>query len=706
MKKKTIIVIAILLIIGIAVMAALAFNKNQNSVAEKEKTKATESAKIPTVSAYYGDEKIGEINGYTMEMSEQYVRDLIVPIAPTRQMPIKIKANGNKIEHMSYEIKSTDDDRLIDSGVIEKWTEKGDKLSFTYEASAIMKPGTEYFLVLTVSTKQSKNIKYYTRAMVTDQEFVKKQIEFAKNFSDATFDDTKASKLANYIEPDLNLANDNLGQVTIQSSYAMLIWKTLKPEKIDDTQVSAKEFCIKDTGEAGTYTMTYQIKSTNAQNIEEIYNVAETITVWTCAGKQYVLAYEREVNQVWEANKNNVGNAFIDLGIQNITKMDHVESDNGQYIAFAINGDVYLMDIKKKEVTPLFLLDAKSSKGLSETRAKVIKVDDKGNVAYMIYGYSPAEQHVGKNGISIMQYHKEAKETVEEAFIPCTVPAALLQEQLSQLCYVGDGALYIMLDNTVYYVNLKTKEWGTLVANLEPGSYAVNESRTVIAYNTSANEDDSDSITVVDLTDGKKSTISAGEGEKITVYGYTGSNLVYGIRGTKSPKGKYNFFPVYKLEIVDENLDEIKSYSKDNVYITDVEITDNIINIKRWKNGKAIEDDLLLENTVDKVVVADSSYYNDDIKLKELALAFTNNLDASIDLTVEKQGKVTFDSNVEVNSKFETPKDIHYYVYGYGKLQDIFADKNQAIKKAREVYGLVTDENGHKIWTFEENYNN
>lgn len=706
MKKKTIIVIAILLIIGIAVMAALAFNKNQNSVAEKEKTKATESAKIPTVSAYYGDEKIGEMNGYTMEMSEQYVRDLIVPIAPTHQMPIKIKANGNKIEHMSYEIKSTDGDRLIDSGVIEKWTEKGDKLSFTYEASAIMKPGTEYFLVLTVSTKQSKNIKYYTRAMVTDQEFVKKQIEFAKNFSDATFDDTKASKLANYIEPDLNLANDNLGQVTIQSSYAMLIWKTLKPEKIDDTQVSAKEFCIKDTGEAGTYTMTYQIKSTNAQNIEEIYNVAETITVWTCAGKQYVLAYEREVNQVWEANKNNVGNAFIDLGIQNITKMDHVESDNGQYIAFAINGDVYLMDIKKKEVTPLFLLDAKSSKGLSETRAKVIKVDDKGNVAYMIYGYSPAEQHVGKNGISIMQYHKEAKETVEEAFIPCTVPAALLQEQLSQLCYVGDGALYIMLDNTAYYVNLKTKEWGTLVANLEPGSYAVNESRTVIAYNTSANEDDSDSITVVDLTDGKKSTISAGEGEKITVYGYTGSNLVYGIRGTKSPKGKYNFFPVYKLEIVDENLDEIKSYSKDNVYITDVEITDNIINIKRWKNGKAIEDDLLLENTVDKVVVADSSYYNDDIKLKELALAFTNNLDASIDLTVEKQGKVTFDSNVEVNSKFETPKDIHYYVYGYGKLQDIFADKNQAMKKAREVYGLVTDENGHKIWTFEENYNN
>ena len=115
---------------------------------------------------------------------------------------------------------------------------------------------------------------------------------------------------------------------------------------------------------------------------------------------------------------------------------------------------------------------------------------------------------------------------------------------------------------------------------------------------------------------------------------------------------------------------------------------------------------MLLENTEDKAVAANSSYYNDDIKLKELALSFTNNLDASIDLTIEKQGKVTFNSNVEVNSKFETSEDINYYVYGYGKLQDIFADKNEAIKKAREVYGLVTDENGHKIWTFEENYNN
>ena len=44
--------------------------------------------------------------------------------------------------------------------------------------------------------------------------------------------------------------------------------------------------------------------------------VAETVTVWTFKGKNYILAYNREVNQIWDCNENNVGNSFIDLGIQ------------------------------------------------------------------------------------------------------------------------------------------------------------------------------------------------------------------------------------------------------------------------------------------------------------------------------------------------------------------------------------------------------
>lgn len=702
MKKKTIIVAVILLIIGIAVTLALIFNKTQKEDTNGKKIEASVFA-IPEVSGYYGKEKICDINGYVSQLDAQYIRDTIIPIAPNGKMPIKVKANENKIKSIAYEITNTEDGRLIDGGDIDGWKEKEGIVSFSYEASAILEPGTEYFLNINIVTNKHKNIDYYTRVMVTGEEFVEEQIKFAKEFSDNTFDEAKATKLVAYIEPDASLPDDNLGQVTIKSSYGMLTWKDLKPKKVSKTNIVAKEFCIKDSGEAGTYTMTYQIEATNAQKKEERYNVAETITVWTFAGKQYVLAYDREVNQVWKANAANIGNSFIDFGIQNITNIEHVESENQQYISYAINGDIYLMDVLNKEITSVFRLNADSSKKLYETRAKVIKVDDEGNVDYMIYGYSPSDKHVGKNGIFVIQYNKKENQAVEKVFIPCAVPSDILENQLSQLCYIGDGTLYIMLENSMYYVNLETKEWGTLAANLEQGSYAVNQSGTVVAFNTSGGRGNSDSITVVDLTNGKKSIIEAEEGNKVTVCGYAGTNLIYGI-GKENSSESYEFFPIYKLEIVNENLEEIKSYSKNNVYIRDVEITDTIINIKRWKKGKQISDDQLLDNTEAKTVAANSSYYLDDVKQKELALSFTNKLDASAELKVGKTVKVIFDSNAEVVPKFEKSNETNYYVYGYGKLQKICKDKNEAIKAAREAYGLVTNENGQKIWIFEENY--
>lgn len=703
MKKKAIIVISILLIIGIAVTVGLAFNKRQQSSNNESEEEVVKTDRIPQLSAYYGNEKIGDVDGYTMAMEEQFTRDVIIPVAASRQVPMVINVNDNKIKSIAYEIESVEDKRLIDSGEITGWEEKDGKISFTYVASAILDVGTEYFFKITIKSDKYDEVYYYTRIMTSDEDFVQAQIKFAKDFSSRTFDTEKATKLALYLEPDANLANDNLGKITLNNNYSMLTWSTLEPEKVTDTEITAKDFCIKDSGEAGTYTMTYQIKATNGQKVEEIYNIAETITVWTFAGKQYVLAYNREVNQVWEANANNVGSSFIDLGIQNRTDIEHVESENQQFMAYAINGDVYVVDVLQKKITTIYKLNATDSDTLYKTRAKVIKVNDSGNVDYMIYGYSPSHQHIGKNGISIMEYNSQKNESVESAFIPCTASAAVLENQLSNLCHVGDGTLYIMLENTIYFANLKTKEWGVLMAGMESGSYAISDDGTVIAYNTTGRKNDSDSITVVDLSTGNKNVIEAGTGNKITVCGYTGSNLVYGV-GNASDIEKYNFFPMYKLQIVDKQLNEIKSYAKDKVIITDVEITDTIINIKRQKKGKAISDDQLLDNTEDTEVIATSSYYLDSTKQKELAISFTNNLDANLELQVIEQGKVTFDNRVEVKAEFEKSAQTRYYVYGYGRLQGIYADKNAATKAARNVCGLVTNENGLKIWVFEENY--
>lgn len=699
MKKKIIISVFIIVLIGIAVVAAILFGKQNNE--EPQNTQVTTDA-IPQLQAYYGDTVVCKIAGYTMDMKQKQVRDSIVPVSTGRQIKLEFLPNGNKINIISYEVVGEDEDRIIDSGNIENLQENEGRITCQYEVSAILKQGEEYYLKLNVQTDKHKKVNYYTRIMVENEAFVQNQIKFAKDFSDKTFDVNKAAELATYIEPDLKLANDDMGKVTIKSSYAMLTWNLLKPKKITDTQVTVKEICIKDTGEAGTYTLNYQIESTNAQKVKEKYNVSETITVWTYSDKQYVLAYNREVNQIWELSENNIGNSFIDLGIQNYSNAEQVESNNQQYIAFQVNGDVYSMDILQKKVSTIYRLNASDSEHLNRTHVKVIDVNDKGDVNYMIYGYSPDKNHVGKNGISIMEYSASNNESIEVAFIPCDVPGYILDNNLSQLFYVGDGTLYIMLEDTVYYTNLKTKEWGTLVRGLEEGNYAVSSDGATLSYNTDQKEY-SDSITVVDLSSGEKKEISAGDGNKVTVCGYTGRNMVYGI-GKASDIEKYNFFPMNKLKIVDENLKEIKYYTKDNIYITGVEISDTIINIKRWKKGKQISDDQLLDNTEKKAAATYSSYYNDDKKQKELAIAFTSNLDANTELGIVEQGKVIFDSSVEVVSKFEENNQTKYYVYGYGSLRGICKNDKDAIALAKENCGLVTNENGVRIWIFEENY--
>lgn len=281
MKKKIVVVITIIAVIIVAVAAAMVFQKKQSDDKRVNKESKTSTKAVPEIHVQYGEENIGKIEGYTMDMEESHMRDMIIPITQNHTVSMKINLRGNKLKTISYELKDLKEGKLIDNGDIKKWDQKKGAASITYEASTIMEERKEYFLKFTIATDKHEKINYYTRAMVMNEEVVPKQIAFAKKFSDDTFSEEKGVKLAAYLEPDSRYASDSLGQVTIRSSIGMLIWKTLRPERTTKIDVSIKDICVKDSGQAGTYTLTYDMKATNAQKKEEKYHVAETITVWS-----------------------------------------------------------------------------------------------------------------------------------------------------------------------------------------------------------------------------------------------------------------------------------------------------------------------------------------------------------------------------------------------------------------------------------------
>ena len=126
-------------------------------------------------------------------------------------IPVKIINNGRTIVGMKYEVRSTEDSRLIDNGEA-KQTENTEKTTlYEINASAILQSGQEYQLVLTLETNNNENIYYYTRVMVMNDSFVDGQIAFAKQFSSSTLGQDTELNIATYLEPDEDLKNDDLG---------------------------------------------------------------------------------------------------------------------------------------------------------------------------------------------------------------------------------------------------------------------------------------------------------------------------------------------------------------------------------------------------------------------------------------------------------------------------------------------------------------
>ena len=128
MKKKVFIVIIILIILGGASAFGIMYNKNFTSGDPDKNDVAEMTDKVPDMKVYAGNNVIGTIDGYTMEMNYAHLRDSIIPVGTDNKVSMEITANKNKIEKLSYEVVSAEGDTLLDSGEITDLQENDGKL--------------------------------------------------------------------------------------------------------------------------------------------------------------------------------------------------------------------------------------------------------------------------------------------------------------------------------------------------------------------------------------------------------------------------------------------------------------------------------------------------------------------------------------------------------------------------------------------------
>ena len=339
----------------------------------------------------------------------------------------------------------------------------------------------------------------------------------------------------------------------------------------------------------------------------------------------------------------------------------------------------------------------------------IISTDNNGNTVFLVYGYMEKGAHEGEVGVALYKYSYEANSVKELVFVPSTKPYNILKDSVGKFAYLTDtDLLYFMIGNSIYTVTMDSNEYMQLVTDLQPGNYIINEDNNIIAWHENTSIYGADSIRVIDVEGHKDYTIKAGEGEFIKVIGFIENDLIYGTAKTSdiyTDAGGNTVFPMYKLDVLiyDETNDSTESYHKDNVYISNVNISNNILNLTRLKkdeNGSfiSIEEDKFVNRQAENADIIEIGTIATDLKKKELVLYFAYTITSGDELKLVTTDTFSFAATNKLNLNNDSSLSNLYYVYAYGSIYDTFSDLREAIEAANSHFGMVISDSGNIVW--------
>lgn len=690
--KKRIISGAILFVVFIAALIGFSFMLNKGA---DDITADMGSASLPIISFKEADYTINELPGYTESMDMTTMRDVVVPVSVGTSVKANITEYSGKIDSAVYEVFSLDGKKSL-----KKKTIKNVKDTLNIELGDTISDGKEKVLRIKLNLGNKQEVYYYTRVIRAVEFNAQPCLEFAEDFHRKTLQKEDAKTALKPFLPRIRTKKGTLQEVTLESDVEQISWGSLSPEVVGDIRWQIKE-------STETYTsiyLKYQVKCK-----EESYNVTEFFKVRFLKGKASLEDYKRTMSQLFPGTEKGFDKKGIILGITN-ENVPYLANEDGDIVSFVQERELWNYNKKDDEVSLVFsFADAENSdvRNYNDSHdVRLLDMDKKGNTTFAVYGYMNRGIHEGQVGAAIY-YFDIAKNYVEEkAFIPGNKSGEMTKMDLNQLVYYSKSKnmLYVMLDGSLYQIDLETMEKETLVENLEEGQYVVSKDSKYLAYQTNGKITEANHMTVWNLKAGKSYEVKAGKEEVVRPLGFVLGDIIYGI-GNRADIGKSvsgeTTIPLYKLEIRNEKNEVAKTYQADQTYVVDVGIENNMVTLERvHKNGgsyaKTSSDYITNNKEQEKQTIKAETYLPEE------------NSELLVRLADEKKIENTKPKLLKPKQKlYERPTTIEfgkvenkggYYVYGHGKLQGIYDKAGEAIVAADAVRGVVVTSKQTKVW--------
>ena len=701
MNKKWIkpLVLAIVFI-GSLVSFSLVTNKSQTDM-----TTSLAEATLPVVSFSYQGTTVNELFGYVNEMVDTNMRGNITPVGDDRMLHIVVDTDGVEVSELQYEIRSMDGTRLVVKNATKDFSRAGNQLKADVELENILQDNEEYALKLTLQGKKQP-IYYYTRVIKEKGLDADKYLNFALDFHSHTFArDEDGSYFANYVE---NATGDatNLGYVDLTCTVRQIKWRNLICNPVTPLDIAFQE--INDDYTA--LTIRYILSTVTSDGENQYYDVEEYYRLRQGAKQMYVLDYERTAEEIFNPEGTILsGGNSIQLGITP-GDVEYDYNEVGNRIAFVQAGELWGYDASNNLLSKIFSFreqeDFDPRDNLNQHDIKIMNVDEAGSVDFIVFGYMNRGKHEGEVGLSVFHYDGLARTVEEEAYLPCNSSYGILGSELGQFLYESDGRMvYLVLNHTMYSIDLNTKETKEAISDLTEGDYFASVSNRYFTWIDAGKTYQSETLHLIDLSSGKISDITVGNGEVIRPMGFIGEDLIYGVANAsdvvKNAAGNA-VFPTKKLYIVgsENTKDILKEYAPSDGYVGTVTVDGYLISMQLIQRNEGqfvvVGENQIMNKEADKDTVVYLKSYGDQERQKLYQIAFTGQAKAGKTKLVTSKEVITQDNRaVEIQ---RDPDVTRYYVYAKG---DVLYSGDQiatAIRKANENNAIVVNQKQQYVW--------
>ncbi len=699
MKMQTLrwIIFSFIFVITVLVVSIL---MNQGNF---EMSVEMQSSTTPYIRMIHEDVPMNYLLGNYQEMEVGYQRNSITPIGYDRKLIFEVLEITEPVVGISYEVRSVDGSRLIESTEITEFQQVHSMVSIETIIKDLIEPEVEYALKITLEMETGEPLYYYTKIIETEDTYAEEKIEFVKTFHEATLQKENTEWIIPYIEPNVQGDNTNFYEVDIHSSLSQIMWA--------DLEVSEANAPLITIHELGTQTGTITVESLiEVQSEQETFfcKVHEYYRVRYVSGQIYLLDYERRAEQIIDMNEVELINSKIVLGIAD-PEIELIESEGGDILAFTTAGALYSYNKIQGKLSCLYnYFDPAHSTMrdyIQNNEIKILSVEETGNVRFLVYGYKNRGNREGYVGVQIYYYDSTVNTIEEEIYIPYNHSASILSSSVNELAYLSkNNYMYLMLDQVVYEIDITRKTYEIIIGNLVEDTYFVSETNEMIVWETGDTDGKVRNLTLMNLNTGTQTTIKAPYGELILPQGFIGNDLVYGLvkESDVIERNTGNTYPMYALHIQSQEGSILKAYEEVGIYIEGTSIQDGYITISCLKkneetgNYTEIGTDQILNNESETVVWNEKELVTTDSYKKIIQVKVKTSATEQLTKTVPEV--VLYEGERSVALNWDGEQLEQYFVYVSGKMEEAYLNVSSAVQHAVSENGVVSNSKGQLIW--------